>query len=175
MANAFDTETNAGGGPGPAPPTPPGGAPGGGPGGGPPPGGGPIMAALARSQQGPQVSAPGAGNMASAMNDLNMAIQQIQKAIMSLPPGSPLHKDALQAVQRLSRHLPQGAPTEGVQQTGMKDLLRNILQNSFLGRIMQQLQGGGRGQPGGLGPDQSAGPSPNLAMQGQPSTPIPGA
>jgi hypothetical protein len=112
--------------------------------------------------------------MASAMNDLNTAIQLMQKAMMSLPAGSPLHKDVNSAIGRMSRHLPQGAPTEGVQLTGLKDLLRNVMQGGFLGKIMQQMGQGQAGQPGG-GPDQSAGPSPNLAMQGTPSTPLPGA
>lgn len=173
MANAFDTETDAGG--GAPPPAGPGGAPGGGGPGSPPQGGGPILAALARNQQGPQTSQPGAGNMAGAMNDLNTAIQLMQKAQINLPAGSPLHKDVNSAIGRLSRHLPQGAPTEGVQLTGLRDLIRNVMQSGFLGKIMQQMQGGQQGgQPGG-GPDQSAGPSPNLAMQGTPSTPLPGA
>jgi hypothetical protein len=119
--------------------------------------------------------------MAGAMNDLNTAIQLMQKAMMSLPAGSPLHKDVNSAIGRMSRHLPQGAPTEGVQLTGLKDLLRNVMQGGFLGRIMQQMGQGGGGGPGGAGgqpgggPDQSAGPAPNLAMQGTPTTPLPGA
>ena len=172
MANAFDTETDAGGGASPSPS--PGGAPGGAGPGGPPPGGGNILASLARNQQQPPVSQPGAGNMAGAMNDLNTAIQLMQKAQMSLPAGSPLHKDVNSAIGRMSRHLPQGAPTEGVQLTGLRDLIRNIMQSGFLGRIMQQMRGQQGGQPGG-GPDQSAGPSPNMAMQGTPTTPLPGA
>lgn len=113
------------------------------------------------------------GNMASAMNQIHIALQSIHQAMAGLPPGSPLYKDAVDSLKRLSRHLPQGAPMEGVQQTGLRDLLRQALQSGFLGRIMQQLQGQ-MGQRGGGG-EAGQGPSPNLAMQGTPSTPIPGA
>jgi hypothetical protein len=142
----------------PPPPDPNAGA--GDAGGGAPPGGGPILASIARSQQGPQQSAPGPGDNAGAMGKLLQAIKLIQQAQAGLPPGSPLHKDVVNAVSRLSRHLPQGAPTVGVQKTGMMDLLRQIGQSGFLQNIMQQMGGGtGGGQP----------QAPN------PSMPLPGA
>ena len=79
---------------------------------------------------------------------------------MGLPPGSPLHRDALKAASSLSRHLPQGAPTQGVQLTGIKDLIRQIGQSGFLQNIMQQ----------------RAGPGPGAQQQApMPSTPLPGA
>jgi hypothetical protein len=96
------------------------------------------------------------------MNKMLQAVQMIQQAAMGLPPGSPLHRDALKAASSLSRHLPQGAPTQGVQMTGVRDLIRQIAQSGFLQNIMQQM-GGGRG--GG----QQMPQAPN------PSTPLPGA
>lgn len=103
------------------------------------------------------------------MNKVLQALQMIQQAQVGLQPGTPLHKDVVDAVRKLSRHLPQGAPTQGVQLTGMRDLLRSIGQNSFLQNIMQQLSGGrGQGSQGG-----SAGPQPQMAPS--PSMPLPGA
>jgi hypothetical protein len=100
------------------------------------------------------------------MNKLLQAIQLIQQAAIGLQPGTPLFKEANRAVGMLSKHLPQGAPTTGVQLTGMRDLLRQIMQNSFLPQIMKQMsQAGGGGGQGGPGPQQPP----------MPSTPLPGA
>ena len=85
MAN-IDVDQDASAGPdtGAPPPMP-------GAGGGPPSpqGGGPILAALARRQAGPQVSAPGQGDNAQSMNMLSQAIGLIQQALPGLPPGTP--------------------------------------------------------------------------------------
>ena len=124
-----------------------------------------MMAALTRNSQNPQISAPGPGNNANAMNQMLSALQQIQMALPGLPQGSPLHKDALDAAKRLSRHLPQGAPTAGVQMTGMRDLMQQIMRSPFMAQIMQQLKGGG-------GAGGAAGPAPQAPM---PSMPLPGA
>lgn len=119
-----------------------------------------MIAALARQSQGPQTSAPGPGNQADAMNKLLQAIQLIQQAAIGLQPGTPLWKEANRAAGTLGKHLPQGTPTAGVQLTGMRDLLRQIMQNSFLPQIMKQMQGAG-----GPGPQQPP----------MPSTPLPGS
>ena len=103
-----------------------------GPGGGPPSGGGPDLAMIAKSRQGPGPSAPGPGDSSNAMSKLLQAVQLIQQAAMGLPPGSRLHQHALRAAQNLSRDLPQGQPTAGVQMTGIKDLLRQIGQGGLL-------------------------------------------
>lgn len=129
-----------------------------------------MMAALARNSQQLQPSAPGPGNQADAMNKLLQALATIQAVQTSLPPGTPLHKDVVDAVRKLSRHLPQGAPTAGVQQTGLKDALKQVMQGSFLPMILQQLTGGKGGQGGA---DGSAGPQPSMAPM--PSMPLPGA
>ena len=126
-----------------------------------------MIAALARQRQGPQTSAPGPGDNAGAMGKLQQCVQMIQQAALGLQPGTPLHKDCLQAAQRLSRHLPQGAPTAGVQMTDMRDTLRRIMQGGFLPQILQQLAQ--RGDQGG----GTAGAAPNLAPN--PSMPLPGA
>jgi hypothetical protein len=140
-------------------------------GGQPPQGGGPVLAAIARRQRGPQISAAGPGDQAQSMQLLMQAVGLIQQALPGLPPGSPMHKDALNAAQRLSRHANQGAPTAGVQATQLQDLLRNVMRNALLQRIM--------GQQGNQGPQQmGAGPSPMgeaSAAPPMPSTPLPGA
>jgi hypothetical protein len=133
---------------------------------------------MTRNQQNPQISAPGPGNTANSMNQLLTAVKGIQQAIQGLEPGSPLHRDALQAVTRLSRHLPQGAPTAGVQMTGMRDLMQQIMRSPFMAQIMQQLSGsggGGRGRSSQQqgGPPGPAGAQPNMAPM--PSMPLPGA
>lgn len=122
---------------------------------------------IAQSRQGAQPSAPGAGDSAGSMNKLIQAVQMIQQAAMGLPPGSPLHRDALKAATSLSRHLPQGAPTAGVQLTGIRDLLQQVMKSGFLQNIMQQRGGGAGGAGGG-----AAGPAPQAPM---PSMPLPGA
>lgn len=135
-----------------------------------PPGGGPILAALANRQQpGPRVSAPGPGDQANSMTLLMQAVGLIQHALPGLQAGTPMHRDALSAVTRLSRHVPAGAgqPTAGVQRTQLQDLLQNLIKNSLLSRLMtQQRPGPGAGPEGG---GQPGGPAP------MPSTPLPGA
>ena len=135
----------------------------------PPGGGGPVLAALARSRQGAQVSAPGMGNMAQGLMQLKTAVDMLQTALPNLMAGSQQHKDVLNALSRLTRHLPQGAPTAGVQQTQLMDLLRNTVRNALMQKLMGQ-----RGQPPG-GPTPGGPPG---GCGGEPpatSTPLPGA
>lgn len=135
-----------------------------------PQGGGPILASIANRQRGPQVSAPGPGDQASSMTMLMQAIGLMQSALAGLQPGTPIQQDALRAVQRLSRHVPQGAPAAGVQRTQLEDLLRNIVKNVLLQRIMGQRNQ--QGAPGGGGASPIPGAMPQAPM---PSTPLPGA
>lgn len=129
---------------------------------GPPGGGGPILAALARSQQGPQVSAPGAGNTADSLNLLRTAIGMLEKALPGFPDGSQQKRDIYGALQRLGRHMSQSDSTAGVEKTQFTDMIRNIAQSPLLARIRQMLAGG-QGQ---------GGPPPTPPM---PSTPLPGS
>src|SRR5262245_7154811 len=141
---------------------------GGGAAGRPPQGGGPILAALSRRQTGPQVSAPGPGDQASSMTMVMNGLALIQQALPGLQPGSPVHRDALRALNSLSKHVGQGAATAGVQQTQLQDLLKNTVRNALLQKIMgQQAQQ----QGGGAVPGAPAGAMPQAPM---PSTPLPG-
>lgn len=145
---------------------------GGGGGGGPPPGAGappaqgggppgPGMAAMARSRMGPQVSAPGPGNMADSMNMIIQAINILKQAGMGLPPGDKLHSDVYNTIQRLSKHLGGAGglgPAVGIQKTLLGDQMRRTVQNQLLSRIQSMIpQGGGQQQPP------------------MPSTPLPGS
>lgn len=98
---------------------------------------------------------------------MKSAVDMLQKALPQLASGSQQHRDALRAITALSRHLPQGAPTAGVQQTQLGDLLRGTVRNALLQKLMGQ-QGGPGGPPGGGGGAGEPPPPP-------PSTPLPGA
>lgn len=132
-----------------------------GPGMPPTPIGGPVLAALQRQQQGPQVSAPGPGNMADALGKLKIALDLMQSALQGLPQGGPQYKDVLKSLQSLARHMPQVGAQQGLEQTHLMDLLRKGRQNPVLQALAGLIGGGGRG-PGG--------PQPPM-----PSTPLPGA
>jgi hypothetical protein len=98
---------------------------------------------------------------------LQNALGMMQSALAGLQPGTPVHRDVLRALQSLSRHMAQGQPTAGVQQTQLQDMLRNVVRNALLSKIMGQQQQGQQGSPGG-----PAGAMPQAPM---PSTPLPGA
>jgi hypothetical protein len=145
-----------------------------------PAGGGPILAAIANRQRGPQVSAPGPGDMSNSTTLIMQAYGLLKQAIPGLQPGSPIEQDVMKITQRLSRHLPQGQPALGVQQTQLQDLLRNVLKNALLSKIMGQMKPPGQGAAGGPG-EAGGGPAPPGAPPGAmaqaptPSTPLPGA
>jgi hypothetical protein len=120
-----------------------------------------MLAAMARRSQQPPVSAPGMGNMAQGLMQVKTAVDMLQSALPNLASGSQQHKDVIGAIGRLSRHLPQGAPTAGVQQTQLMDLLRNTVRNAIMQKLMSQR--GGQQPPG-----QEQQPP-------VPSTPLPGA
>jgi len=111
--------------------------------------------------------------MADSMNMLLQAIGMIQQALPGLQPGTPLHRDALNALSRVSRHLPAGSPTAGVQQTNLRDLLRRVTQNAMFQKILGQQ---GQQPQQGAGDDSPAGPMPQMMTQApMPATPLPGA
>ena len=143
-----------------------------------PPGGGPILAALANKQRGPQVSAPGPGDMGQSIMMVTQAYGLLKQAVPGLMRGSPIEQDVLKMIQRLGRHLPSGAPPLGAQQTQIQDLLRNVVKNALLSKIMGQAKPGGGAAPGGPGPGgQAIGgpPAGAMAQAPMPSTPLPGA
>ena len=159
-------------GPPPATPSPGGGAPGQL---NPMQGGGPLLASIAGRQRGPQVTAPGPGDSAHSMTMLQQAIGLMNQALPGLGTGTPVYQDCLKALQRISKHLPQGSPGAGVQKTQLEDLLRNLVKNALLSRIMGQQRP--QQQTGGA-PNEPAGPSPLPGAQAQapmPATPLPGA
>jgi len=103
---------------------------------------------------------------------LKSAVDMIQQALPHLPVGGQQHRDALRAVQSLSRHLPQGAPTAGVQQTQLGDMLRSTVRNAIMQRLISQNSQNPQG-PGGQGGPPSG--MPGMPQPPTPSTPLPGA
>ena len=137
-------------------------------GGGPPPPQqppGPGMAAFARQRMGPQVSAPGPGNMADSMNLIIQAIKILEHATQGMTPGDKLHGDVHNAIQKLSKHLggPAGmGPAAGIQKTMLGDQLKRTIQSQLLSRVQGMM---GQGGPGGGQQQQPP----------MPATPLPGA
>jgi len=125
----------------------------------------PILAALARSRQQASPSAPGQGTQANALMAVKSALDMLTNALPGLAAGSEVHRDALQAITRLSRHMPQGEPTAGVQQTQLQDMLRQLARNALLQRVMAQRQAGAPGGDAGQGAPQPP-PTPTPAMPG---------
>jgi hypothetical protein len=124
---------------------------------------GPGMMAYARSRMGPQVSAPGPGNQADAINKIIQAINLLKVAGLGLQPGDKLHGDVFKTIGTLSRHIGGAAgigPAAGIQKTMLGDQMRDTVKNMLLSRIM--------GQKG----TQKPGVPPDAPM---PSTPLPGS
>jgi len=118
------------------------------------------------------------GNSADAMLKLKQALDIIRVALAGLPAGSQPYRDAINAMNRLSRHLPQGAPTAGAEATGFVDMLRQTLRGALMPQIMKMMQGGpgAGGGPGGGSGGPSGGPGgPPGGAPPMPSTPLPGS
>jgi hypothetical protein len=127
-------------------------------GGGPPQPGG-FLAAMARNAIGPQVSAPGPGDMADGVNKLTGVITMLQDAAKGFPPTSPIFRELHTMIARLAKHVGStSAPSAGAQNMFWLDGLRRNARNMLLQRVMQPAM-----QP------QGGGAPPN------PSTPLPGA
>lgn len=99
-------------------------------------------------------SVPGAGTRAGGLAKMIQAIRMLQMAMLEIPIGSEIHKDASKAVDMLSKHLNLSQETQGVTQTGVGQLLQQIARMAMMSRG----QGAQQGPP---------------AMP--PSTPLPGA
>jgi hypothetical protein len=108
--------------------------------------------------------------MAQGLMMLKQAVDMIHSALPNLDAGSQPHKDAVKALTSITRHLPQGAPTAGVQQTQIGDMLRNTLRNALLQKLMQQ-----RSQPGAKPDGGPQSGTPGMPTQPAPSLPLPGA
>jgi hypothetical protein len=111
--------------------------------------------------------------MAQGMMLVTQAHGMLTQALQMFPANSPQWKDIHGSLGRLGRHMAQSAPEAGVQQTGLQDLLRNVIKNALLQRIMSSRSqsggggGGGGGQPGG---------EPGSSVPGvpAPAAPLPG-
>lgn len=155
MSDTLDQDQGQG------PPGPMPGGPGGPPGNNPgaqPGAGGPMMPGQPPpgfGRPGPRPSVPGAGTRGGGLVKMIQGIRMIQAAMLELPIGSDVHKDASKAVDMLSKHLNMGQETQGITTTGISQLLQQLARGAMAGRA---------GAPGA----QSAPAMP-------PSMPLPGA
>lgn len=122
---------------------------------------------LGRQQNSPPVTAPGPGNMAQGMMMMTNAHGLLTQALQNFPAGSPQWKDVHKALGMIAKHMSQGAPGAGVQQTQLGDMLKSVVRNMFLQKIMQS-----RSQSPGGKPDEPGGSAPGIPS---PATPLPGA
>lgn len=79
----------------------------------------------------------------------------IQMALVELPIGSDVHKDATKAIDMISKHLNLGQETQGITQSGVGQLMQQIARMALASRAQAP---GAQGAP---------------AMP--PTTPLPGA
>lgn len=117
--------------------------------------GGPGGPPIGFPRPGMRPSVPGAGTRAGGLGKLIQAIRMVQLAMLELPIGSDVHKDASKAVDMLSKHLNMGQETQGITQAGVGQLLQQIMRGAMAGRAQAP---GAQGAP---------------AMP--PTTPLPGA
>lgn len=95
------------------------------------PGQNPAMA-QAPANTGP-VAVPQAnhGNMAAAMNDLKNAAELLQKALPSVPMGSPVHNDIMDCIKKLTKHSNQeSAGGQGGQLQSLLQMAKQAAQSA---------------------------------------------
>ena len=125
---------------------------------------------LGRQQMGSPVTAPGPGNMAEGMKLVTTAHGLLTQALQMFPAGTPQWKDIHKSLGAIGKHMAQSAPEAGAQQTHLGDLLKSVVRNALLQKIMSSRN---QQMPGGKG----GGTEPQSPMAGipTPSAPLPGA
>lgn len=104
------------------------------------------------------------GLAAKALAGVRQAIQILTAALPDLPPGTPVHKDVLNAISGISKHVPAGDEVHGVQMAQLQGLARSTQAGAALQGVMRA--SGAGGQPGGM-PGGAPGGVPG--MPGMPS------
>lgn len=109
--------------------------------------------------------------MAQGMMLLTQAHGLLTQALPNFPAGTAQWKATHRAIGDLGKHMSQGAPGAGVQQTQLGDMLKSVVRNALMQKIMQSRGGGAPGSPGASpgGPEGGAPGAP------PPSMPLPGA
>lgn len=97
------------------------------------------------------------GLAAKALAQVGEAIRILTLALPNVPPGTPVHKDVLDTISKLSKHVPAGDQTHGVQMTALQDLQRNASQNAMLQQVMRAGGQPSGGAPGGAAPNPMGG------------------
>jgi hypothetical protein len=102
------------------------------------------------------VASSNPGLAAKSLAQIGQAIQILEMALPNVPAGAPVHKDVLDAIQKLAKHVPAGSQVHGVQMTELADMQRSAQQNAMLQAVMRQTatQPGGGQAPGAQPPAQ---------------------
>ena len=93
---------------------------------------------------------PNKGFEAAGLQQLGLAIRQLEKLVPMLGVGSEPGKDVMKALNMLSKHVPSGAVTPAAEKNSIEKM---AMQNAQQGQQMQQMRKsmagpGAGGQPG---------------------------
>lgn len=111
------------------------------------------------------VASSNPGLAAKSLAQVGEAIRILEMALPNVPPGTPVHKDVLDTIQKLAKHIPAGSQVHGVQMTELADMQRSAAQNAMLQAVMRQSgqqPAGAGGAPGGM-PGAAPGGMPPMA------------
>src|SRR5271170_3416887 len=104
------------------------------------PGQTPPQLAAAPAQSGPGTMPQGnPGNSAAAMMQVRNAVQMLEKALPSIPLGSPLHAKIQKVTTELVKELSQGDENQGLQLQSLVQMMRSQAQQqpmSALSKLM---------------------------------------
>jgi hypothetical protein len=81
------------------------------------------------------------GNVAQGVAQLRTALQLIEKALPSIPMGTPLHEQAMKVASTLAKHLSDHAEQSGAERQTLVQALRGLQNNQqmqALGRMVPQ-------------------------------------
>jgi hypothetical protein len=97
------------------------------------------------------------GSEANALAQVRDAVEQLQKAVVSLTIGSEPHKAVLNAIQAISKYVSPSAAVPGIQQTFLRDRQQEAQRTPMLQSLMRSLGGAGA-SPGGAAPSPVGAP-----------------
>lgn len=89
----------------------------------------PPQLSAAPSHSGPATMPQGnPGNAAAAMVEIRNAVQMLEKALPSIPMGSPLHEEVMKATSGLVKKLSQGDENQALQLQSLVQMMRSSAQ-----------------------------------------------
>ena len=118
-------------------------------------------------QGGQQPSAPGPGNQADGLSQVQMIMEWAQR-VLPLLTGTPAHQEVARIVERLSRLISKsgGGVPLGQMQTFIRDLGRQLGQSGLLMRLAGQQDQAPGGAPGAAQAAAGGAPMPTGAFPG---------